>query len=275
MLVSTPNAVYGGVVADDAPTASALLGRAKTLARELGVRFLELRDWRSDQGTSGEADLLVKELYAHFDHPISTNTDAMMTSFPRDTRRMIRLGPKAGLTAETGRTELLDEFYEAYTYSVHTLGTPVFPKRLFRIFLEEFPDADILVIRKGRELASAVLSFYFGDTVAPYYAGAYPQFYKAGVNYMMYWELMRHGAARGCTRFDFGRSKQGTGAHAFKHNWGMAEKTLPYAYHLVSQKSLPDLTPKNRIFAPAIALWKKLPLSVSKAVGPLIVRHFP
>ena len=40
MLISTPNAVYGGVVADDAETRLALLERASQLARELAVDFL-------------------------------------------------------------------------------------------------------------------------------------------------------------------------------------------------------------------------------------------
>ncbi|MGJ3628079.1 GNAT family N-acetyltransferase [Sphingomonas sp. MMS24-JH45] len=39
-------------------------------------------------------------------------------------------------------------------------------------------------------------------------------------NDRMYVALMAHARARGCTRFDFGRSKAGTGAAAFKKNWG-------------------------------------------------------
>ena len=44
MLISTPNAVYGGVVADDATTRRSLLEAAARLAQELNVDFLELRD---------------------------------------------------------------------------------------------------------------------------------------------------------------------------------------------------------------------------------------
>ena len=70
-------------------------------------------------------------------------------------------------------------------------------------------------------VAGGVLSFYFRETVMPYYGGAYAEFYRAGVNNFMYWELMRHAARRGFTRFDFGRSKAGTGAYEFKRGWGM------------------------------------------------------
>src|SRR5215210_5054780 len=44
MLVSTPNAVYGGAVADDAEARHALIAEAKRLALKLRVDYLELRD---------------------------------------------------------------------------------------------------------------------------------------------------------------------------------------------------------------------------------------
>jgi hypothetical protein len=120
-----------------------------------------------------------------------------------------------------------------------------------------------------------VLSFYFRGTVMPYYAGAYSEFLRAGVNNFMYWELMRHAVTRGCTRFDFGRSKVGTGAHAFKRGWRMQEEPLWYDHILIADEKAPDLTPLNPRFHPAIEAWKRLPLGVTTIVGPLVSRHLP
>jgi hypothetical protein len=36
-----------------------------------------------------------------------------------------------------------------------------------------------------------------------------------------------------------------------------------------------DLSPKNRKFGAAIAVWKRLPLSVTTTLGPHIVRSIP
>lgn len=275
-LVSTPNAVYGGIAADDVQAHGALLERARHYAEKLRVQYLELREWRVDPGLPSYPGLHVKDLYVSFDHPLTTNEDALLKSFPRDIRRMARLGAKNGLTSVVGSDELLDELYDAYAVSVRSLGTPVFPKRLFAACLREFRgDVDILAVRHGNRTAGVVLSFYFRDTVYPYYAGAYPEFYKAGVNNFMYWELMRHAAARGCTRFDFGRSKRGTGAYAFKRGWGMTEHPLPYSYLLVNAQKMPDLNPANASFKPLIAIWQRLPLGVTKLLGPIVVRNLP
>jgi FemAB-related protein (PEP-CTERM system-associated) len=271
-LVSTPNAVYGGAIAEDDETRAALIDAAKTLARSLNVDHLELRD---ESGQGGN-DLLPQNLYVAFDHPITTDEDALLKSFPRDIRRMIRQGPKHGLRSQVGREELLDSFYDVYATSVRNLGTPVFPKRLFAEFLREFPGAsDILVVKQGERVAAAVLSFYFRGSVLPYYGGAYPEFYRTGVNNFMYWELMRSAATRGSTRFDFGRSKRGTGASEFKRGWGMNERQLAYKFFLVRAAEMPDLNPLNPKFKLMIETWKRLPLPVTKLIGPRIVRNLP
>src|SRR5262249_62172857 len=133
-----------------------------------------------------------KDLYATFDHPISNDEDALMKSYPRDIRRMVRQGLKYGMYSLLGREEFLDDFYNVYATSLRNLGTPVFPKKLFAEYLREFSDksSDILIIRQGDRVAAAVLNFYFRDTVMPYYGGAYPEFYRMGVNNFMYWELI-------------------------------------------------------------------------------------
>ena len=83
---------------------------------------------------------------------------------------------------------------------------------------------------------------------------------------------MRRAAARGCRVFDFGRSKAGTGAYAFKEHWGFNPTPLLHRYRLRPGSAIPDhnpLNPKYRLF---IAGWKRLPLAVANLVGPAIVR---
>lgn len=275
-LVSLPNAVYGGVAANDPAIGQALIDEAKRLATKLRVKHLELRHDVQASAGSEDSDLKGKELYVAFDCAISTNDESLMKTFPPDLRRMIRIGVKNELTTEFGREALLDEFYDAYAASVHRLGSPVFPKRLFTACLKSYGDeCDIMMIRKDGRVAGTVLSFYFRDTVFPYYSGSYPEFNRAGINNFMYWELMRNAARRGFTKFDFGRSKRGTGAYDFKRGWRMTERALPYKYFLVTAKAVPDVNPLNPKLQPFVNLWKRVPPSVAKFLGPIVVRHLP
>ena len=72
--------------------------------------------------------------------------------------------------------------------------------------------------------------------------------------------------------FDFGRSKLGTGAAAFKKNWGFEGRPLTYFSRTAdgaAPRVINPLSPKYRL---QIALWQKLPLPVANLLGPHISR---
>ena len=119
----------------------------------------------------------------------------------------------------------------------------------------------------------SVLNFYFRDEVLPYYGGGTARRAQRG---RQRFHVLGGDAPRRCDRgaalFDFGRSKPGTGAFAFKQNWGFEPEPLHYRYRLAPGATVPDhnpLNPKYRLF---IAAWKRLPLPVANLLGPPIVR---
>jgi FemAB-related protein (PEP-CTERM system-associated) len=116
------------------------------------------------------------------------------------------------------------------------------------------------------------MSFYDRGEVLPYYGGGTSAARQVAGHDFMYWEVMRHAAARGCTSFDFGRSKVGTGAFSFKKNWGFAPTPLLHRFRLAPGAEIPDHNPLNPKYALFIAAWKRLPLPVANIIGPHIVR---
>ena len=197
----------------------------------------------------------------------------MMAAIPRKQRAMVRKGIKAGL--ESAVTRDLTDFYPIYAESVRNLGTPVFAKRYFESLLRHFEDAaDILMVRApSGEFIAGVLSLYYKNEVLPYYGGSLFAARALKGNDFMYWELMRHAAARGITSFDFGRSKVGTGPYSFKKNWGFEPIPLPYQYLLMRGDDIPQVNPTNPKFALMISVWKRLPLPVANFLGPLVSKN--
>jgi FemAB-related protein (PEP-CTERM system-associated) len=186
---------------------------------------------------------------------------------------MVRKGIKLGLVGEVD--DNVDRLFEAYATSVHRLGTPVFPKKYFKLLQDVFGDeCEVRTITTAAgELVGSVLSFYWRDEVVPYYGGGTALAREVAGNDFMYWNLMQAAAARGCRLFDFGRSKLGTGAYDFKKNWGFTAQPLPYEYKLYAASKLPDNNPLNPKYQLFIKMWKKLPLPVANALGPYIVRN--
>jgi FemAB-related protein (PEP-CTERM system-associated) len=267
-LVSTGFTVGGGPAVTDVDALPVLEGAASDLADQLDVDFLEFRsgtqsrsDWANNAG-----------LYVHFAKPIGPDSENDMLAIPRKQRAMVRKGIKAGLTSVID--DHVDRLHPVYAESVRNLGTPVFSKAYFRNLLETFsPDLDIVtVVRDGQAIAS-VMNFYFRDQVLPYYGGGVLAARNVAGNDFMYWEVMRRAVDRGCRKFDFGRSKQGTGAYSFKKNWGFEPQPLTYEYKLRKLKSAPEINPLNPKYRFFIAAWKKLPLPVAGLLGPYIVRN--
>jgi FemAB-related protein (PEP-CTERM system-associated) len=270
-LISTPFAVYGGVCASDEEAGNALRVAACEMAREDKVQYLELRErWpRTDAG------FLTKQLYVTFDQELPQDSDSLLKGFPRDTRYMIRKGQKSGLRVVLDNQQL-DAFWEIYAHSVHHLGTPVFSKTFFQTLLEEFGhQSEISAVWNGEQCIAAVLSFRFRDWILPYYGGSLHEGRRLAANNFMYWEVMRRALEQGARYFDFGRSKIGTGSYAFKTQWNMRERPLPYLFYLVGRKSMPNYSPLNPRFRVPISLWKGMPFFLTKKLGPIAVRLFP
>jgi FemAB-related protein (PEP-CTERM system-associated) len=267
-LISVPFAELGGVLADDKDVERMLLDRAIEMTEEMKCDYLELRNREQIE------NLPAKSLYYNFRREIYSDPDQNMQAIPRKARRMIRQGIKFGLYSEFG-IHLLHDFYEILAKSYHQLGTPIFSKRFFRTFLDEFgTDAQILVVydKKGTPVAG-VLSFFFKDQILPYYAGSLFEYRKLALNDFMYWALMSYGCEKGCKIFDFGRSKIDTGSYHFKRHWGFKPVPLSYQYYLNRINEFPNLSPANPKYQKKIELWRKMPFKVTKILGPSIAKY--
>lgn len=269
-LASLPLAVYGGICADNRESYFSLLEAGRELADGLSVKYLELRN-RTEAFPTG---LPGRDLYVTFTQDLSAGPEKLLHALPRDTRYAVRKAQKAGL--EWTEDLSLKEFYEIYARSVHRLGTPVFSRDLFPRLQSEFPkQVRVFGVRKGKTAIAGVLCFYFQDQVLPYYAGALPEYYKDAPNNFMYWSLIAQSSKEGFRSFDFGRSKRGTGSFQFKSSWSMQMTELPYRYHLAGAKEVPHLSPIDKKFQLPVAMWKRLPFSWTKIIGPRLIRWIP
>ena len=271
-LISLPFCVYGGPLAEDDATSAALAAEAAALGRRLGAAATELRLLADPAPGALGADWVRRDaLYVTFRKPIAADHDANMKAIPRKQRAMVRKGIDHGLAASTSSDFAL--LHGIYAESVRNLGTPVFSRGYFRMLAETFADSmDIVTIMDAGRPVAAVMNFYWRDEVLPYYGGGTAAARQCYANDFMYWSVMRQAADRGCRLFDFGRSKQGTGAFAFKKNWGFSPSALPYFFDLAPGHTIPDTNPLNPKYRLMIATWQKLPVKLANLIGPFVVR---
>ncbi len=267
-LVSAPFAELGGPLSDRPEVEAKLLERAFQIGEELACDYVELKNKTAIDG------LLTKNLYYNFSKEILPAPEDNLLAIPRKSRAAVRKGISEGLMTYFGNDQF-DDFYEVMARSYRQLGTPIFPKRFFRAFLDVFGnDAEVMVVRSREGVPiGCVLSFYFKDRVMPYYAGSLWEYRRLCPNDFKYWELMKRGCERGCRVFDYGRSKVDTGSFSFKTHWGFEPTPLAYQYRLIGASQLPNLSPTNPRYRRKIEIWRRMPLALTKLVGPPLAKY--
>jgi FemAB-related protein (PEP-CTERM system-associated) len=266
-LISTPFCVYGGIVSRDTETHRALTEHACALARGLKVDYLELRNRRRQY-----LDWPRKELYVTFRKEIAAETEANMLAIPRKQRAMVRKGIQKGLRSRIDADTR--DHYALYSESLRSLGTPVFARKYLDILRRAFGDAcEILTVVHEETPIASVLNFYFRDEVLPYYGGGSAAARSFAANDFMYWEVMERARARGIRIFDYGRSKRDSGSFDFKVHWGFEPEPLHYEYYLVRSPAMPNLSPTNPRYARAIRAWQRMPLWMTRWLGPRIAGY--
>ncbi len=264
---------YGGPLATSDEAALALMERAGELARQHGVSFLELRDvapraarWpvRTDKAS------MILEL--------PSTAEALSKQLGSKLRSQVKRAEREVVEVTRGGIELLDDFYDVFARNMRDLGTPVYPKRFFRMILERFAtDTQLLVIRhRGRPAAAGFLVFDGQGAEIPW-ASCRADAKPLGMNMKLYWELLGTCIVRGCRTFDFGRSTIDSGTYRFKAQWGAKPKQLYWHRWERRPRAQPssDEAAPGRLRSLAVAVWQKLPLPVANVIGARISPGLP
>jgi FemAB-related protein (PEP-CTERM system-associated) len=264
-LYSLPHTVYGGVVGEDRATEEALLAAAKGL----GLGPVELRNRYASL-----LDLPRIEGFVTFEKELPATAAEVYKTFPKKAREAINQATKRW-KLEADFAGDLDTFYDLLAASYRSLGTPVFPKRMFAEVIRRFPgETSTLVIRHEGRPVAGVLSVMFRSIMMPLWSGEIPDATRLKANNFKYFRLMEHAVERGLSRYDFGRSRlSNEGVVQFKCNQGFQAEPLPYQYDGPERNGTTD--PNRGLFRKIRKVWNRLPAPVARALGPKLVRYFP
>ena len=270
-LVSMPYLNYGGPCADGIDVARGLLAEARAIARRLGVRHVEIRT-----ETDTDFGMRIKSAKVSMRLDLTPDPEALWRRFPAKLRSQVKRACQEKMSVRVGGAEELDSFYEVFARNMRDLGTPVYAKRFFGKVLEHLPGATwICTVYLGDRAVAAGFLVGFRDTLEIPWASSLREYNRLSPNMLLYWSALEHGCRQGFRVFDFGRSSPDSGPYRFKQQWGATPVALHWHYWLRDGGGLPDLTPTNPHLRAAISVWRRLPVVLTKVIGPPIVRRLP
>ena len=263
---------YGGPLVDDPRCVEPLVGRAVELTSAQRCRYLELRCTSplAFPGLHTRDDKMCMHL------PLGANPEMLWKAFDAKVRNQVRKAEKSGIVALSGGPELLGDFYEVYTIRMRQLGTPPYPRRLMLALLEHYAACcRIFAVRLDGRTVGAGFVCWFNGLMEILWAATLVQYNHLCPNNLLYWAVIKHGCLAGQRYFDFGRCTEGGATYQFKKQWGAQPVRLYYQYWVPPGQPAPDLSPASARYQRKVEMWKRLPLWVTRAIGPIISRGLP
>ena len=270
-MVSLPYFNYGGVCAENRDTRDMLVNAGIDIAERVGAKHIEFR-----QQELLENGMPVKTKKVSMRLSLSQDPIELMNSFPSKLRSQIRGAVKKELSAKIGKHDELNNFYKIFSINMKELGTPVYPKNFFKNILDKFHKNTWIttIYSKNIPLASGFLISYKNMVEIPW-ASSIKEFNRLSPNMLLYWTCLQFSCENGYSVFDFGRSTMGESTYKFKQQWGAKPVQLNWHYWIRDNKPIPEISPANSKYQLAIKVWKKLPLPVTRVLGPQIVKNLP
>jgi len=280
-LISMPFCDVGGIIADSDSVEAELLRRAIQVARELRCGVIELRHTSphpclsgGNESTGGEqVRIITRQHKVRMLREVTLSSEELMRSFKAKLRSQIRRPMKDGLYAAVGEIELLDDFYDVFARNMRDLGSPVHSKSFIGAVFEGLPERSrfVVVYHEKRPLACSMM-IGCRDTLENPWASALHQYSRMSPNMLLYWKMLEYACDNGYAYFDFGRSSPGEGTYRFKEQWGARPSSLHWDYITTDRSFVPG-GEEGKGRQVAAACWRRLPVPVTRFIGPPIRKH--
>ena len=272
-LLSPAFAERGSITLADDGSADAkrlLLAQAKQMAETRDVDVVSLRGSRVD----GTDDFVEKEDYVTFQVSVDRDPDAVRSDVKESRRRQIeQAAENPSLRFRVGDSlEDLREYYRLYLESMRGHGSPPHSFEFFRTLWDRlYPDGNFrlsLITRNG-SLINGMIDLSLGSTV--YQWGVITDYEHRDLNggSLLLWKSLQWAAENGYDTYEFGRTREGSGVYMFKKSFGGSKVWYRDLHYFPDDETeLPD--PDDDKYERAREIWQRLPLPVTRVVGPQI-----
>ena len=273
-LLSPAFAERGAVVSNGEGNATEarrlLLRRTKRIADRLDVDFAILR------GTgAGEADgFSLENRYVTFHVPVDRDVEAVRSDVKDSRLRQIeQAAENSSLEVQIGRSlDDLRAYYRLYLETMRGHGSPPHSFDFFRILWDELHEEGNLrlsMVRRDGSLINGMIDLSLGSTVYQWGVVSDYEFRDLNGGSLLLWKSLQWAADAGYDTYEFGRTREGTGVYMFKKSFG-GSKVWYDDLHYYPDGSGDPPDPENETYETAKKIWQRLPLPVTRVVGPRI-----
>ena len=278
---SIPFFNYGGILSSSIEAEKSILNALETFSIQNKLSSFQLRQTNeiTDSKLSIRKDKISMLLTIPQDmKQIGEGNAKKRAKLRSQAQLVVRKSNEMGISINQlfGHRELLDDYYKVFAHHMRDLGTPVYSKFFLGTILDVLDKkATLTVVYLGGKPVGCGFLIRFGDYMEIPWASTLREVNPLSVNTHMYWNILSHASDNGVKKFDLGRSSKGSGTYKFKQQWGAKAKQCYWYSWTPKGAHSPDLSPNNIKFNLAIQVWKRLPVWLTKIIGPPIFKNLP
>ena len=274
-IVSMPYFTYGGVLADSASIEQTLIQALLEKAKTLGVSHVEIR--KQSQALDLLPSLKEKQSKVSMVCALPNNKQQFWSDAGSKVRAQVKKAKRFNLETCFGRLELIDDFYTVFATNMRDLGTPVYAKSFFEnlLYSDSKNRYSISVTYDAKKPVAACFLMGNKSIREIPWASSLRSAASKNANMAMYAAVLDDTIDQAYTHFDFGRSSPDAGTYRFKKQWGAKPMPLYWYYWLRDGGDLPELNPNNPKYKLLIKVWQRLPVWLTKLIGPPVVKYLP
>lgn len=207
------------------------------------------------------------------------DSDKLWKTLSKSTKRMINTAEKNNLSLrEISLGQELDKFYELYFKRMKLFGTPPHSKEFFKNLWKNASPKNIkgLNCYKKNKLLASMICYLHKDYIYYIYSTSLndKESLQMRPNEFLYWNFIKWSADNKYSFFDFGQAEvnaekgnHAEGLYNFKKKWGGEIYERPYFDYSLNKK---DNGQDLKKYKKMILVWRKLPSSLIKIIGPRV-----
>lgn len=270
LLMSVPYFVAGGIVATNEEAEQLLLKKAIELTKETKATHIALRQYR--RKIPGE--LVTDDGYYNRELALTTDIGGIWSSISETNRAKIEEA-RTHETVFEYPSQDLDTYYSFLLRDQHGLGLPCVSKRWVELLLGT-QTYHIAILKLKGTVVAATLAKKFKDTISfPLTCLQKHDEQNELFAYDLYWKLITRVAGEGIHICHSGRIPRGDIAPKYRLGWGGIKNNYYYQSPGVGNAQGQQTNTRGTKRTIFESVWRKTPLTVAKAISPIIVKQFP
>lgn len=205
--------------------------------------------------------------------------DNLQKSISPNLKRKIRKAIQSGVTVQSGKMELLDDFHKVYSHNMYQLQSMSYSKSFFRDLFATYKYGELALFvayLNNKPVGGGLLASYQGFYENLFFASskAFRKNYVSDllhaemINFSIQNMLLEKSKSSNVNKslqpvYSFGRSTRSSGVHTYKSHWPVTDYPI---YHYSNMVDIRKHTWLQK-------LWGQLPYSISQPLGRKLIKH--